>query len=86
MHHPLGEVDVGLGVVSIHAPVKGATPGLPAGPARRAVSIHAPVKGATPVLVGLAAHERVSIHAPVKGATNKLKRAYVDALFQSTRP
>ena len=34
-------------VVSIHAPVKGATPGLVIRLAAVAVSIHAPVKGAT---------------------------------------
>ena len=56
-------------LISIHAPVKGATHpggGLPRGDR---ISIHAPVKGAT---IGLAVTLRcalISIHAPVKGAT-----------------
>ena len=60
-------------VISIHAPVKGATHD---GPVERTVtdiSIHAPVKGATcnstytVQLPGI-----ISIHAPVKGATTGL--------------
>ena len=58
-------------IISIHAPVKGATlhlgdlPRLP-----RQISIHAPVKGATRNLPDDAEHiPLISIHAPVKGAT-----------------
>ena len=34
-------------IISIHAPVKGATGWLPTGKGRQTISIHAPVKGAT---------------------------------------
>ena len=59
-----------MSLVSIHAPVKGATmddwpPAL-----RVRVSIHAPVKGATSRLADTLSKLRVSIHAPVKGATS----------------
>ncbi len=58
-------------VVSIHAPVKGATLlALPLLVGRR-VSIHAPVKGATRSEMSENAYARVSIHAPVKGATRR---------------
>ena len=57
------------GIVSIHAPVKGATVAYCRTNKRNGVSIHAPVKGAT--APGLFCHRcsGVSIHAPVKGAT-----------------
>ena len=58
-------------MISIHAPVKGATKAVvhlhPGGD----ISIHAPVKGATLIEQGrpnLVCH--ISIHAPVKGATS----------------
>ena len=56
-------------MVSIHAPVKGATERRRDGRLYQRVSIHAPVKGATVLDDGVAAHVGVSIHAPVKGAT-----------------
>ena len=56
-------------VVSIHAPVKGATICIPFEIKLRKVSIHAPVKGATMVTSSLTGCFLVSIHAPVKGAT-----------------
>ena len=56
--------------ISIHAPVKGATRGLPAVVGLVDISIHAPVKGATigPDCTG--GQPMISIHAPVKGATS----------------
>ena len=42
-------VGLTLGVISIHAPVKGATPPQPPSPGCAGISIHAPVKGATAV-------------------------------------
>ena len=74
-------------VVSIHAPVKGATlalMGVVTGGI--AVSIHAPVKGATHrhrLRLGL---KSVSIHAPVKGATSAWKSGAVVLRFRSTPP
>ena len=69
-------------IVSIHAPVKGAT-GVPAGSiCVLPVSIHAPVKGATSFSLQEGALQRVSIHAPVKGATTlKEFKGYVDSGF-----
>ena len=56
-------------VVSIHAPVKGATGYRHRQYGRLCVSIHAPVKGAT-IREGFSrCGTSVSIHAPVKGAT-----------------
>ena len=59
-----------LRLVSIHAPVKGATSigGLIG--VHLVVSIHAPVKGATALFVDKKPFRGVSIHAPVKGATS----------------
>jgi len=74
-------------VVSIHAPVWGATSKLGCYLcARCRVSIHAPVWGATLFSPAAAKVEEVSIHAPVWGATDAAKE--LDALqkFQSTRP
>ena len=59
-----------LAQVSIHAPVKGATPGLPPTGTLCEVSIHAPVKGATREHSASRLQLGVSIHAPVKGATS----------------
>ena len=55
--------------VSIHAPVRGATPGLVLLCPHFLVSIHAPVRGATLLDEGSVHKMLVSIHAPVRGAT-----------------
>ena len=55
--------------ISIHAPVKGATPFGGAFDLRAVISIHAPVKGATLGAYRLPGDVTISIHAPVKGAT-----------------
>jgi len=73
-------------LVSIHAPVKGATPHRAMPCIFSEVSIHAPVKGAT-LVAGIALFRvGVSIHAPVKGATEAIKDSLVSAMFQSTPP
>ena len=74
-------------LISIHAPVKGAT----VKPTDHAVcgyiSIHAPVKGATGEPPGLGGFDGISIHAPVKGATVTGNSATCDDIvFQSTLP
>ena len=56
-------------VISIHAPVKGATTFDDAEFAASFISIHAPVKGATTPAIAGSAMAAISIHAPVKGAT-----------------
>ena len=56
-------------VVSIHAPVKGATLTVSLTSLLTHVSIHAPVKGATKSRSTSVMPAAVSIHAPVKGAT-----------------
>ena len=63
--------DDGRAAVSIHAPVKGATPDRRRQAARHLVSIHAPVKGATRAQDARGRRGSVSIHAPVKGATRR---------------
>ena len=55
--------------VSIHAPVRGATPVRGRHFFVGVVSIHAPVRGATTADVGGRHLSGVSIHAPVRGAT-----------------
>ena len=73
-------------LISIHAPVKGAT--MPRGgvlPGGR-ISIHAPVKGATVRPSDRLLPFGISIHAPVKGATSKLHRDSIVKQFQSTLP
>ena len=65
----LAGTDLGLILVSIHAPVKGATARLSVYRILEDVSIHAPVKGATGYGSPLHLAALVSIHAPVKGAT-----------------
>ena len=58
-----------MALVSIHAPVKGATPLTELLKLVGVVSIHAPVKGATIDVTKYDKMRQVSIHAPVKGAT-----------------
>ena len=56
-------------MISIHAPVKGATYASEGDDHVRKISIHAPVKGATQTTYNTTATNQISIHAPVKGAT-----------------
>ena len=56
-------------LVSIHAPVRGATRILARLCLRVVVSIHAPVRGATSPNGNTEIYMAVSIHAPVRGAT-----------------
>ena len=73
-------------MVSIHAPVKGATLLTHDTHDPYLVSIHAPVKGATAAQYRSAQSLLVSIHAPVKGATRSLLGMIPRATFQSTPP
>ena len=57
------------GVVSIHAPARGATTTAWREQRHWTVSIHAPARGATNALSEDAAIQLVSIHAPTRGAT-----------------
>ena len=56
-------------IISIHAPVKGATSRQDRGVELIQISIHAPVKGATVVRAADEEEALISIHTPVKGAT-----------------
>ena len=56
-------------MISIHAPVKGATREAKPRGVKSDISIHAPVKGATTTVTEWAQDNPISIHAPVKGAT-----------------
>ncbi len=59
-------------LISIHAPVKGATQGDIKNITIDAISIHAPVKGATRCRADAPTNaDMISIHAPVKGATSR---------------
>jgi len=73
-------------MVSIHAPVTGATAALLFPRELRRVSIHAPVTGATDGHVGVLGARAVSIHAPVTGATRRRRPRTRALAFQSTRP
>ena len=61
-------------MISIHAPVKGATDNEVAARVKTTISIHAPVKGAT-IMEYRNANKKgdISIHAPVKGATERFQ-------------
>ena len=63
-------VGVGAQLISIHAPVKGATSAGVMLFQQADISIHAPVKGATDDRCGMPGTDEISIHAPVKGATH----------------
>ena len=56
-------------MVSIHAPLKGATSHTTSSLTQATVSIHAPLKGATGKKACFLLPCTVSIHAPLKGAT-----------------
>ena len=61
-------------MISIHAPVKGATAPFAKCGTESRISIHAPVKGATRCCRRCGGYFRISIHAPVKGATAKITK------------
>ncbi len=61
-----------LNLISIHAPVEGATRQYTATDYSAIISIHAPVEGATGVEVLYWQPLPISIHAPVEGATRAL--------------
>ena len=74
-------------LISIHAPVKGATGTQYLDLLLGSISIHAPVKGATRVHQPLRGSYQISIHAPVKGATAWVRPERSQASrFQSTLP
>ena len=73
-------------LVSIHAPVKGATFSFERCGKFVYVSIHAPVKGATTIYEIHQLRDYVSIHAPVKGATITAGEIRIFRTFQFTHP
>ncbi len=73
-------------MVSIRAPVKGATMSDAIEYCETCVSIRAPVKGATQVRPLLQRGRHVSIRAPVKGATTLEFLYYTMDVFQSAPP
>ena len=76
-----------MAIISIHAPVKGATLACRVDMTQATISIHAPVKGATAPLLFPIQYQLISIHAPVKGATSmKRIKGKIKYLFQSTHP
>ena len=73
-------------MISIHAPVWGATNALTNALKSSGISIHAPVWGATQMLSIPMFSAHISIHAPVWGATARLPLNVCACEFQSTRP
>ena len=73
-------------VISIHAPMWGATK--PSNEAIEAylISIHAPMWGATPKVPQVAVEFYISIHAPMWGATRLAEAKEKGNIFQSTHP
>ena len=55
--------------ISIHAPARGATPGLSVDHVGHQISIHAPARGATYRSTVTEETPTISIHAPARGAT-----------------
>ena len=78
--------ELSTGVVSIHAPTRGATQvsGIPN--TYRKVSIHAPTRGATIGVFLTFTYNDVSIHAPTRGATSHIRSLFKRNGFQSTHP
>ena len=86
IHAPVVWSDDSLRIISIHAPVKGATVCQPEVAVNGRISIHAPVKGATEGGDGIVECWDISIHAPVKGATAIAQVPPIGTEFQSTLP
>ncbi len=59
--------------ISIHAPMRGATPFVAAPMALLKISIHAPMRGATLPGFQVQLSEKISIHAPMRGATIRFR-------------
>ena len=73
-------------IISIHAPVKGATETKGEAIQSFAISIHAPVKGATLDGDFKTVCAYISIHAPVKGATMLLMSSWCSWIYFNPRP
>ena len=71
--------------ISIHAPVKSATPPRHANRSKNQISIHAPVKSATKEYDLVSLLTNISIHAPVKSATGKYARIIRVSLYFNPR-
>ena len=76
----------GLRVISIHAPVKGATRSEAGNAGYADISIHTPAKGATRFGGIRRQLTSISIHAPAKGATSEIRVRFCPPGFQSTLP
>ncbi len=73
-----------LGMISIHAPIQGATHKNCEGWNDGKISIHAPIQGATTCLPRMSSAVTISIHAPIQGATNYGNQVRAFLSFQST--
>ena len=73
-----------IATISIHAPPRGATLGIPTVPCIRLISIHAPPRGATGTLVMNEDNDEISIHAPPRGATPQVLEQARESKFQFT--
>ena len=68
-------------MISIHAPVQGATTAFAVSCSMFCISIHAPVQGATLIEENKCTKELISIHAPVQGATVGALHPYLPGYF-----
>ena len=76
-----------FGVISIHAPARGATTSVLFPANKIEISIHAPARGATAFRSSYYFRVRISIHAPARGATHYHGMSMTDyRIFQSTLP
>ena len=75
-----------LNIISIHAPVKGATDNFEAKTHSQKISIHAPVKGATESYAERVVLAVISIHAPVKGATKPCLCFFISTIISIHAP
>ncbi len=73
-------------VISIHAPLRGATITTAAISPFSTISIHAPLRGATTATPRRPTEDEISIHAPLRGATLARRFASLATIFQSTLP
>ena len=73
-----------LVMISIHAPIRGATDLPPGIQSVLDISIHAPIRGATNCGIDYIVKDSISIHAPIRGATLIQNILILKIIFQST--
>ena len=72
--------------ISIHAPARGATPGLSVDHVGHQISIHAPARGATYRSTVTEETPTITIHAPARGATGFLVVLHASVIISIHAP